>query len=349
MFRSTDHRIINGNSSTLSSLEDESVNLVVTSPPYPLIGMWDELFGKLNPSIAENLKDGNGKIAFQEMHDILDLAWSQCYRVLRNGGIACINIGDAIRTFDTHFSLYDSHSRISRYCTSIGFTPLPSIVWRKPGNSPNKFMGSGMLPPGAYVTLEHEHILIFRKGKLRKFTDDDQKKRRKESGYFWEERNNWFTDLWTDITGTRQKFSNSNSRNRTGAFPFEIPYRLVNMFSVYGDTVLDPFLGTGTTTVAGIASARNTIGIEISEDLRSVIDQNITGSGTYINEYIGNRKRKHDAFIKSLMERKKEVSYRNNKIGSPVITRQEVEIILPQNTEITKTCHGFSALHRFPG
>ena len=125
-----------------------------------------------------------------------------------------------------------------------GFTSLPDILWRKPTNAPNKFMGSGMLPAGAYVTYEHEYILIFRKGGKRAFDRPPRRRQlRRRSAYFWEERNVWFSDVWTDLTGDAPGSRRRETRARSAAFPFELPYRLIQMFSVYGDTVLDPFAG----------------------------------------------------------------------------------------------------------
>ena len=103
-----------------------------------------------------------------------------------------------------------------------------------------------MYPGGAYVTLEHEYILILRKNGKRKFTTQPEKQNRRESAYFWEERNIWFSDIW-DLKGIRQDIQQKDIRTRSAAFPFELAYRLINMYSVFGDTILDPFLGTGTT------------------------------------------------------------------------------------------------------
>lgn len=97
-------------------------------------------------------------------------------------------------------------------------------------DAPNKFMGSGMLPCGAYVTLEHEWILIFRKGGKRMYRTDEGKSTRRQSGYFWEERNCWFSDVW-DIKGTKQNIAGSGTRERNGSFPLDIPFRLINMYS----------------------------------------------------------------------------------------------------------------------
>ena len=100
-------------------------------------------------------------------------------------------------------------------------------------------MGSGMMPPGAYVTLEHEYVLVLRKGNKREFGTAEEKKNRRESCFFWEERNLWFSDVWMDLKGTTQNLIEDSARNRSAAYPFELPYRIITMFSVKGDTILD--------------------------------------------------------------------------------------------------------------
>ena len=156
----TNHRINFGNSSSLETITDNSIDLVVTSPPYPMVSMWDYVFGTLDSKINNLMESGQNDKAFELMHQKLDSHWQSIFRVLKEGGILCINIGDSTRTFNDVFKLYNSHSRILTYCTSIGFSSLPSILWKKSTNSPNKFMGSGMYPVGSHVTLEHEHILL---------------------------------------------------------------------------------------------------------------------------------------------------------------------------------------------
>ena len=118
---------------------------------------------------------GDGKQAYALIHQILDAVWDEVFRVLKDGRFACINIGDATRTLKNNFCLYPNHARILNYLLSIGFSALPDILWRKQANTPNKFMGSGMLPAGAYVTLEHEYILIVRKGSKREFKIEKEK------------------------------------------------------------------------------------------------------------------------------------------------------------------------------
>ena len=110
-----------------------------------------------------------------------------------------------------------------------------------------------------------------RKGSKRAFESIAEKKLRRESAIFWEERNAWYSDVWLDLKGTTQKLQSNNSRLRSAAFPFEIPYRLINMFSVKGDTILDPFLGTGTTMWAAMTAGRNSIGFEMEDSFRETI------------------------------------------------------------------------------
>ena len=225
----------------MEAISSESVDLVVTSPPYPMIQMWDDVFIQINPEIRKALENAQGMLAFEMMNEELDRIWHEVFRILKYGGLACINIGDATRTVGNNFMLYSNHSRILTQMLKTGFSALPEILWRKQTNAPNKFMGSGMLPAGAYVTLEHEYILILRKGPKRVFKSSQEKQKRKESAVFWEERNTWYSDIWLDIKGTTQNLKPKDVRDRSAAFPFEIPYRLINMYSIKGDTVLTLF------------------------------------------------------------------------------------------------------------
>jgi len=322
----TIHKIYFENSKKMAAIPKTSVHLVVTSPPYPMIEMWDDMFKHQNNEIAKALKHENGIQAFEWMHRELDPIWKQIHRILINGGIACINIGDAVRTIDGDFRLYPNHSRILTAMLKTGFSALPLILWRKPTNAPNKFMGSGMLPAGAYVTLEHEYILILRKGSKREFISSRTKQSRREGAFFWEERNRWFSDVWFGLIGTTQKMKNSAARLRSGAFPFELAYRLVNMYSTKGDTVVDPFLGTGTTTAAAMASARNSIGFEIEPDFR---DQIFSIKGTVIdtsNDRIRQRIQNHLDFVRERSKEKGNPKYLNRHYKFPVVTRQEMEL-----------------------
>ncbi|MCK4469614.1 MAG: site-specific DNA-methyltransferase, partial [Desulfobacterales bacterium] len=250
------------------------------------------------------------------------------HRVLKSGGIACINIGDATRTINDHFALYTNHSRIHTYMQKIGFSALPAILWRKQTNAPNKFMGSGMMPPGAYVTLEHEYVLILRKGNKKEFITEGEKQLRRESSFFWEERNVWFSDVWMDLKGTSQNLFDNKVRGRSAAFPFELPYRLITMFSVKEDTVLDPFLGIGTTMYAAMAACRNSIGYEIDSNFRDVIDSKIDGIVEFSNKRITERLKKHCSFVESRFIKKGKFKYLNKHYKFPVMTNQETNLLI---------------------
>ncbi len=278
----TEHRIILGNSQHMPELSDSSVQLMVTSPPYPMIKMWDDLFGRIDPQIAglwqllrAECREETVTQIYDAMHENLAKVWREAYRALAEGGIACINVGDATRTVNGRFRLFANHSRIIEHCEKIGYTTLPYLLWKKPTTKPKykgkgAFLGSGFLPPNAYVTLDCEFILIFRKGKLRQFAPHDQ--RRYESAFTKKQRDEWFTQIW-QIKGTRQ--TESQLERRTAAFPDEIVNRLIRMFSIKGDTVLDPFLGSGTTTKIAMQNERNSIGYETDESLLPLIKNKI--------------------------------------------------------------------------
>ena len=322
----TTHKVFFKNSKKMSTIPSSSVHLVVTSPPYPMIEMWDDMFKRQSKEIAEAMKHQKGLQAFELMHRELDPVWKEIYRILIDGGIACINIGDAVRTIDGDFGLYPNHSRILTAMLKTGFSALPLILWRKPTNAPNKFMGSGMLPAGAYVTLEHEYILILRKGPKREFSSPLKKQTRREGAFFWEERNHWFSDVWFGLIGTTQKMKKNATRLRSAAFPFELPYRLINMYSTKGDTVVDPFLGIGTTVFAAMATGRNSIGFEIESGFR---DEIVSIKDTVIdtsNDRIHHRIQNHLEFVQKRSEDKGNLKYINKHYKFPVVTRQEVEL-----------------------
>jgi hypothetical protein len=249
------------------------------------------------------------------------------------GGIACINIGDAVRSIGGDFQLFNNHARILESCQRLGFVALPCLIWRKPTNAPNKFMGSGMLPAGAYVTLEHEYILILRKGGRRRF-DDEAAAERRRSAFFWEERNHWFSDQW-DLRGARQKREAGGERARSAAFPLLIPYRLVLMFSIYGDTVLDPFCGTGTTSLAALAAARNSVGVEVEGGLLADVERGMSSIRERANELAFSRLRRHLALVDSLEQQGRKMRHWNAPHGFAVTTGQEreMEILMVASVE----------------
>ena len=324
----TEHREHLGDARSLDFLADNSIDLVVTSPPYPMIEMWDGVFGALSPAAAEALAGQDGPRAFEAMHLELDRVWAELYRALRPGGIAAINVGDATRTLRGQFALYPNHARILMAATRLGFSALPDILWRKPTNAPNKFMGSGMLPAGAYVTYEHEYVLILRKGDKRSFASAADKALRQRSAYFWEERNTWFSDLWEGLPGTRQGVK--ADRERSAAFPFELAHRLILMYSVQGDRVLDPFLGTGTTLAAAMATGRQGLGVERDESLLPAVRAQAQSAVALGNDAIDARLAAHVAFVKARQEAGKALGHHNAFYDLPVMTGQEREIVFPR-------------------
>ena len=336
----TRHRVVTGDARELG-VPDDSVELVVTSPPYPMIAMWDDIFTALDPAIGEALSAEDGDRAFTLMHDVLDTVWAELRRVLVPGGIACINVGDATRSLADGFRSYPNHAEITNRLTDHGLRALPDILWRKPTNSGAKFMGSGMVPPNAYPTLEHEHILVFRNGERRRLEPGSD--RRYESAYFWEERNEWFSDLW-DLPGEIQDIDDG-LRDRSGAFPLAIPHRLVSMFSVRGDTVLDPFLGTGTTTLAAMSAGRDSVGIERDTDLLAALDQRVEDIGERSRRLARDRLDAHRAWVSERRAHGDEPGYEAEHYDFPVNTKQERRIRLYAADGVERTDEGYRVEH----
>ncbi len=226
----------------MPELFDESIHCVITSPPYPMIEKWDECFKQ------QGCKDWEDQVA------LLSVVLKECYRVLVQGGILCLNVGDATRSIDKDFQCFPNYATLTICCRELGFTPLIPIFWKKISNRPNAFLGSGFLPVNAYVSQDHEYIGIFRKGSLRQF-NDEEKIRRKESSFTKQERDLWFQQTWT-INGKPGAGKNSNWLE-------EVPYRLMRMFSIIGDTILDPFCGKVDGSLYN-AWGRKFVGYEIS-------------------------------------------------------------------------------------
>ncbi len=287
----TYHRVVVGNSQKMPELPDCSVELMVTSPPYPMIAMWDTLFcadvkiGKLWKELEAEGSEETVRQIYDAMHQNLAEVWAETFRVLVDGGIAAINIGDATRSINGKFRLFPNHSRIIEECERLGFTMLPYILWKKPTTKPSykgkgAFLGSGFLPPNAYVTLDCEFILLFRKGDLRRFPPKHPD--RYDSRFTKAQRDEWFSQIWT-LKGTRQ--TTDELERRTAAYPDEVAERLIRMFSVKGETVLDPFLGSGTTLKVAMETGRNCVGYELDKNLLPTISKKISpyiesGEGT---------------------------------------------------------------------
>jgi len=241
--------LYNADCRRMPELADGSIALVVTSPPY-----WQ-------------IKDygSPGQIGFgQSLHDYLrDLTrvWAECFRVLHEGGRLCVNIGDQFARASVfgRYRVIPLHAEIICQCAEAGFDSMGSIIWRKKTTMNTTggavVMGSYPYPPNGVVEIDFEYILIFRKpGKTR--TPSREIKER--SVLTRDEWKSWFSGHW-ELGGARKE-------GHDAPFPEEIPRRLIRMFSFSGDTILDPFVGRGTTAMAALALGRNVVGYEIRGD-----------------------------------------------------------------------------------
>ncbi len=246
--------IILGDSRRMSELKDESVHLVVTSPPY-----WQ-------------LKDyGSGsQIGFNDSYEDyinnLNLVWNECYRVLHKGCRLCVNIGDqfARSVYYGRYKIIPIREEIIKFCETIGFDYMGAIIWQKVTTCNTTggatIMGSFPYPRNGIIKLDYEFILIFKKlGEPPKVSRDVKEK----SKLTIEEWNEYFSGHW-NFPGERQD-------KHLAMFPEELPKRLIKMFSFVGDTVLDPFLGSGTTCLAAKNLNRNSVGYEINKDFLPII------------------------------------------------------------------------------
>lgn len=248
---STFHRLINGDARDLSFTGDESVHLVVTSPPYWNLKRYNE-----NPGQLGHIQD------YESFLGELEKVWRHVFRVLVPGGRLVCVVGDvcvARRKFGRHL-VFPLHADISVMCRRIGFDNLNPIIWHKIANAsyevPNgsKFLGKPY-EPNAIIKNDMEFILMQRKpGGYRKPTEEQ----RRQSMIDKKDFDRWFQQIW-NLPGASLK-------HHPAPFPLELASRLVRMFSFVEDTVLDPFCGTGTTMVAAFKHQRNSIGVEVDPE-----------------------------------------------------------------------------------
>jgi site-specific DNA-methyltransferase (adenine-specific) len=247
----TYQRLINGDARDLSFLDDESIHLVVTSPPYWNLKRYNE-----NPDQLGHIND------YEFFLRELEKVWQEVFRVLVPGGRLVCVVGDVCvsrRRFGRHL-VFPLHADICVLCRKIGFDNLNPIIWHKIANASfevengSKFLGKPY-EPNAIIKNDMEFILMQRKpGGYRKPTEEQRKLSKIDKKDF----DSWFRQIW-NITG-------ASTRNHPAPFPLELSTRLVRMFSFHGDTVLDPFCGTGTTMVAALRYGRNSIGIDIDSE-----------------------------------------------------------------------------------
>ncbi len=264
--RNTRTKIIIGDCRKMQEIEDNTIGLVVTSPPY-----W-------------NIKDYGveGQIGYgQTLHDYLKSlysVWKECYRVLMPGRRLCINIGDqfARSIIYGRYKVIPLHSEFITQCEDIGFDYMGSIIWQKKTTMNTTggatVMGSYPYPPNGMIQIDYEFILIFKKpGDNGKIPQDIKEK----SILTKEEWKEYFYGHWF-FAGTRQI-------EHEAMFPDELPMRLIKMFTFVHETVLDPFLGSGTTAKAAIKLNRNSIGYEINENYLSVIKEKLDIKDYFLN------------------------------------------------------------------
>ena len=254
----TKHILINGDCRNMSLIPNESVQLIVTSPPY-----W-----QLKDYGADRQIGFND--SYEEYVNNLNIVWSECFRVLECGCRLCVNIGDqfARSAYYGRYKVVPIHAEIIRFCETIGFDYMGSIVWQKPTSmhttGGGKVMGSYPYPRGGIVKVDYENILLFKKIGKAKPVSKDIMERSKLSVEEW---NEYFCSHWT--------FEGDSQDKHIAVFPEKLPKRLIKMFSFVGNTVLDPFMGSGTTALAASETERNSVGYEINKDFRLFYEEKV--------------------------------------------------------------------------
>jgi site-specific DNA-methyltransferase (adenine-specific) len=252
------HKIIIGDSRKMKEVDDESVHLIITSPPY-----WQ-------------LKDyGNERQigfhdSYEEYINNLNLVWNECHRVLHEGCRLCINIGDqfARSVYYGRYKVIPIRTEIIKFCETVGFDYMGAIIWQKITTTNTtggaSIMGSFPYPRNGILKLDYEFVLIFKKYGDPPRVSNEVKEKSKLSIEEW---NQYFTGHWN--------FPGEKQDKHLAVFPEELPRRLIKMFSFIGDTVLDPFLGSGTTTGAARNLNRNSIGYEINENFLPIMTEKL--------------------------------------------------------------------------
>jgi len=283
----------------MKEVPDESVHLIITSPPY-----WQ-------------LKDyGNGKqIGFNDSYEDyinnLNLVWNECHRVLHKGCRLCINIGDqfARSVYYGRYKVIPIRTEIIKFCESAGFDYMGAIIWQKVTTCNTTggatVMGSFPYPRNGIIKLDYEFILIFRK-----YGDPPRvsKEIKEKSRLSQEEWNQYFSGHWN--------FPGEKQDKHLAMFPEELPRRLIKMFSFVGDIVLDPFLGSGTTSLASRNLDRNSIGYEINEEFLPVIQSKLGLTQGAIFE---------NATFEILKQEEREIDYRKEINKLPYIFQDPVK------------------------
>lgn len=267
----TNHKIINGDSRNMVELSDNSVDLIITSPPY-----W-----QLKDYGIENQIGYND--SYEKYINHLNLVWKECYRVLASGSRLCINIGDqfARAVYYGRYKVIPIRTEIIKFCEAIGFDYMGAIIWQKKTTSNTtggaSLMGSYPFPKNGILSIDYEFILIFKKLGEAKKPPIEIKELSKMTKEEWK---TYFDGHW-NFGGARQD-------GHIAMFPTELPKRLIKMFSFVGDTVLDPFLGSGTSSLVAKKLDRNSVGYEINPEFIPFIKEKleIQENTLFKSEYI---------------------------------------------------------------
>ena len=250
----TYHKIIIGDSRKMNEVQDRSIHLIITSPPY-----W-----QLKDYGVENQIGFND--SYEKYVNYLNLVWNECFRVLHDGCRLCINIGDqfARSVYYGRYKIIPIRTEIIKFCETIGFDYMGAIIWQKSTTMNTtggaSVMGSYPYPRNGIIKIDYEFILIFKKPGNPPSVPKELKEKSKLSKEEW---NEYFSGHWN--------FNGEKQTEHLAMFPEELPKRLIKMFSFIGDTVLDPFLGSGTTTLAAKHLYRNSVGYEINKDFLPII------------------------------------------------------------------------------
>jgi len=276
----TKHRIINGDSRLMDELKDRSVHLIITSPPY-----W-----QLKDYGTENQIGFND--SYENYINNLNLVWAECFRVLHDGCRLCINIGDqfARSVYYGRYKVIPIHSEIIRFCEAVGFDFMGQIIWQKTTTmnttGGGAVMGSFPCPRNGIVKLDFEYILLFKKqGNAPKPTQEQKD----NSVMTTEEWNTYFNGHWY--------FGGAKQDKHLAMFPEELPHRLIRMFSFPNEIVLDPFLGSGTTSVAAKKLNRHSIGYEINAAYIPIIKERLDGNDAFMQAEVETIKQSKTALV----------------------------------------------------
>lgn len=312
----TNHKIYFGDSRALNKIEDKSVQLIITSPPY-----WQ-------------LKDygSNNQIGFnnsyEEYINNLNLVWMECERILSEGCRLCINIGDqfARSVYYGRYKVVPIRTEIIRFCETLKMDYMGAIIWQKAttmnASGGGAIMGSFPYPRNGILKIDYEFILIFKKlGNPPKPTLEQKE----NSIMTKEEWNQYFSSHWN--------FSGVKQSEHIAMFPEELPKRLIKMFSFFGETIFDPFLGSGTTTLAAKNLGRNSIGYEINKEFESIIKEKLNINQLSLDEdtieFLEDKENNNYSFDKlpyifeDAHKLDKKIDIKKNKFGSKIDNSKE--------------------------